>query len=187
MIRTCPRRRRGAHRCPAGLTLVEIVVALAIASGLLMLTGLSTRDWLPRMHQRHEAEALVQALQLARSEAIKRGRRVDVCPSADLATCDAGPWDHGWIVFADPDRDGQRDPGEGVVRVEPAAGHGVTVRANRPVARYVSFTAEGHARMTSGALQMGTFTVCLRGQTAIDVVLANGGRPRLAETSTPCP
>jgi len=34
---------------------------------------------------------------------------------------------------------------------------------------------------------MGTFTVCLQGQTAIDVVLANGGRPRLAETTTPCP
>jgi type IV fimbrial biogenesis protein FimT len=187
MIRTCPRRGNGAQRRPAGFTLVELMVALAIASGLLMLTGVSTRDWLPRMYQRHEAEALVHALQLARSEAIKRGHRVDVCPSANLATCDAGPWDHGRIVFADADRDGQRDPGEGVVRVEPAAGHGVTVRANRPVARYVSFTAEGHARMTSGALQMGTFTVCLRGQTAIDVVLANGGRPRLTETTTLCP
>lgn len=187
MTRTRPLRGSSAPRRPAGVTLVEIVVALAIASGLLMLTGLSTRDWLPRMYQRHHAEALVQAMQLARSEAIKRGHRVDVCPSANLATCDAGPWHHGWIVFADADRDGQRDPAESVVRVEPAVGHGVTVRANRPVARYVSFTAEGHARMTSGALQMGTFTVCLQGQTAIDVVLANGGRPRLAETTTPCP
>ena len=186
-----PRTRpspRAMNISMAGFTLVELMVGLAIAFGLLLLTGMSTHTWLPRMHQRHYAEALVQALHLARSESIKRGHRVDVCPSADLANCDrAGGWERGWIVFADPNHDGDRDAGESILRVEPAAGHGVTVAANRPVSRYVSYTAEGHARMANGALQMGTFTVCLQGQPAIDVVLANGGRPRMQETTTPCP
>jgi type IV fimbrial biogenesis protein FimT len=177
------------HRGAAlGFTLVELMIGLAIASALLLLTGMSTRSWLPRMYQRNHAEALVQAMHLARGEAIKRGHRVAVCASVDFRTCDpAGRWDRGWIVFADADHDATRDPGEAIVRVDAAPGHGVTVTANRPVSRYVSYTAEGYARMASGALQMGTFTVCSSGQTAIDVVLANGGRPRMQETLAPCP
>jgi hypothetical protein len=45
----------------------------------------------------------------------------------------------------------------------------------------------GHTRLVSGALQMGTFTVCMPGQDVIEVVLANGGRPRIQEMPARCP
>ena len=186
---TPPAAPRAARRArPAGFTLLEIVIGLAIASGLLFAAAGSLGSWIPRAQQRNQADALVQALHHARSEAIKRGHRVDLCPSADGATCDAaGRWELGWLLFDDPDRDGDRAAGESIVRVEARAGNGITVRGNRPVAGYVSFTAEGLARLASGALQMGTFTVCKPGLDALEVVLANGGRPRLQEVPVRCP
>ena len=177
-----------ARQRSSGFTLLEILVALGIAGALAFAGTATVHTWIPRLQQRNQAEALVQALHHARSEAIKRGHRVDLCASANLATCDpAGRWELGWALFDDLDRDGDRDPGEAIVRVESRAGNGITVRGNRPVARYVSFTSQGLARLASGALQMGTFTVCKPGLTAIEVVLANGGRPRLQEVPTPCP
>jgi hypothetical protein len=41
--------------------------------------------------------------------------------------------------------------------------------------------------MLSGALQMGTFTVGRRGRNALEVVLANSGRVRIATTRERCP
>jgi type IV fimbrial biogenesis protein FimT len=61
------------------------------------------------------------------------------------------------------------------------------VRGNHPVADYVSYTSLGHARMLSGALQMGTLVVCKPGQSALQVVLANSGRARVQPTSQRCP
>lgn len=178
-------RARAAAR---GYTLIELVVALLIASSLLALGGATIQSWLPRYYQRNQAAALAQAMHLARGEAIKRGHRVNLCPTVDRATCDpAGRWERGWLVFADVNLDGNRDPDEDIVRVEGPAGHRIAVSGNRPVAQYVSYTPYGHTRMVSGALQMGTFTVCLTGQSAIEVVLANGGRPRIQEVATRCP
>jgi type IV fimbrial biogenesis protein FimT len=47
-----------------------------------------------------QANELVTALSLARSEANKRGLPVSVCASSSGAECD-GEWTDGWIVFVD--------------------------------------------------------------------------------------
>jgi type IV fimbrial biogenesis protein FimT len=91
------------------------------------------------------------------------------------------------MVFSDDDGDASRGAGEAVVRRAGPNEHAITVRGNRPVADYVSFTAQGLSRLRSGALGMGTFTVCTRGQQAIEVVLANGGRPRIQDGRSVCP
>ena len=58
---------------------------------------------------------------------------------------------------------------------------------NGPVDDYVSFTPLGEPRRLSGALQMGTFTVCRSGQDEVQVVLAATGRVRTVRTRTRCP
>ena len=65
---------------------------------------------------------LLAALQLARTEAIKRQRAVAVCATADPRAgepnCTAGPFS-GWLVFEDADGDCQRAAGEPkVIRAE---------------------------------------------------------------------
>lgn len=175
-------------RTVAGFTLVEIAVALAIFCILLLLAFPAYHAWIADAELREEVDALVGELNFARSEAIKQNQRVNLCPSADGAHCTGnGRWEAGWIMFADDNDNGVRDPDERVIRVMAPARGGITVRGNRPLHDYVSYTSAGHTRMTSGALQMGTFVVCRQGQAEVDVVLANGGRVRVTRTRSPCP
>ena len=90
-------------------------------------------------------------------------------------------------MFADDNDNGDRDDDETIVRVEAKSYPGITVRGNKPVRNYVSYMSFGQTRMTTGALQMGTFTVCRQGQKQVDVVLANGGRVRVNRTNIACP
>ena len=119
---------------------------------------------------------------------MRRGHRVNMCKSADRARCaDTGTWDRGFLVYVDVDGDGRIGPGEPVLEVEGAAPAGITVGANRPVDDYVSYTGLGVARMLNGALQMGTFTLCRQGTSAVKVVVANSGRTRIDATGEACP
>lgn len=166
---------------------MELIVALVIGTGLLLLAVPTYDHFLAYYRLRSQAQALAGALRLAQSEAVKRGLRVNVCKSADRAACaDDGGYEAGWLLHTDPGGQGQPDPDDGVLRAEPAAPPGITIRGNGPVSDFVSYTPFGHARRLNGALQMGTFTVCSPGLSAVEVVLAHSGRVRVATTSTPC-
>jgi type IV fimbrial biogenesis protein FimT len=171
-----------------GFTLLELLASLAIGATLVVLAAPSYRAWIAEMELRDRVEALVEAMSFARAEAIKRGVRVNLCPTSGGDHCaGGGRWEGGWILFADENHDGDRDDDEPIIRYQSAAHAGITVRGNRPVADYVSYTGYGQTRMANGALQMGTFTVCRAGANAVDVVLANGGRVRVDRTRTACP
>ena len=172
-----------------GLTLLELLAALAIAALLLVLSVPAYRAWIADLELRDRVEALVFAMGFARGEAIKRNKgRVNLCHSADGVQCaDSGGWETGWLVYADTNDNGELDDDETVLRVQGAARPGITVRGNRPVEDYVSYNAVGQTRMINGALQMGTFTVCRSGQNAVDIILANGGRVRVDRTRRVCP
>jgi len=171
-----------------GVTLIETVLALALAFGLMALAMPSFGEWVQGYALASHAQYLAGNINRARSEAIKRGHRVNLCPSVDRRQCmDAGDWARGWIVHVDENRNGRIDDDEPVLEIAGPAPEGVTVSANRPVEDYVSYTSLGHARMLNGALQMGTFTVCRRGQPALEIVLANSGRVRIVKTRVRCP
>jgi type IV fimbrial biogenesis protein FimT len=179
------------HRASAdaGFSLVEIMVALAIFALTLRFGVPAYGDWIAARKLANHAEYLTQTLNLARSEAVKRGMRVNVCKSRDGTQCDPkAKWESGWIMFADENRDGQIEAStENFIRREGPPGEGITIAANAPLKDYVSYTSFGYARMLNGALQMGTFVVCKSGQNAIHVVLANSGRARIVRTAQPCP
>jgi len=170
-----------------GLTLLELLTSLALGGILLMLGVPGYRAWVADLEMRDRIEALVVTMSRARSEALKRQARVALCPSSDGRHCaTSGRWEDGWIVFADQNDDGERDDDETIIAVEPSSRPGITIRGNKPVSDYVSYTSYGHTRMANGALQMGTLTVCRPGSKAVDVVLANGGRVRVDRTRTKC-
>lgn len=182
----CAARLR--HAGAAGLTLVELMIVLAIVSFVAALAAPPWRSQLAAAELRERAEALAATMARARSEAIKRGARVDICPSEDLVTCaTSGQWESGWLAFPNGAAAEPQGPVPAVVARERPTREGVTIRGNGPVARYVSYTSLGHARRHDGALQMGTFTVCRRGADALKVVLANSGRTRIDATGEACP
>ena len=172
-----------------GFTLVELLIAVAVFGLLVLAAGPSYRNWIAAQQLANHAHFLAETLNLARSEAIKTGYRVNLCKSSDRRQCadDGSGWELGWILYVDENQDGEISAGETVIRIDGPPGNGITVRGNRPVGDYVSYTSLGHARMLSGALQMGTFVVCKPGQDALQVVLANSGRARVQPTGQPCP
>ena len=172
---------------PHGFTLLEALVALTILAFVAGLSVPAYGTYLRAYRLHREAQLLGWALQLARSEAIKRNSRVNVCKSFDRVHCaKAGGFEAGWLVHADPGTTGKPASGDPPLRIEGPAPEGITIRGNKPVADFVSYTAFGHPRLLGGGLQMGTFTLCSPGSRAVHVVLANSGRIRIEDTADPC-
>lgn len=164
----------------AGFTLLELLIALAIAAivAAVGVPGLGAYVAEQRLHSR--ADALLRSLERARSEAIRRAARVDVCPANAACAGGALPWEGGWAIVPDAARTLP-------IASERASEPGITIRGNRPLADYVSYTAAGRARRFDGALQMGTFTVCASGLHMRKVIVASSGRARLETASEVCP
>jgi type IV fimbrial biogenesis protein FimT len=162
-----------------GYTLPELVFTMAIAAGLLGWGVPAFRDLQLNAARTREVNQFVQAIYLARSEAIKRNGVVSLCPSLDGAWCapSGTPWHGGWIIFVNRDRDSPaaRDADEDLLRVYAPWERGA-VNANRAT---LSFRPFGQMGVTA------TFTFCdQRGSSAARaVIISQTGRPRVSDRS----
>jgi type IV fimbrial biogenesis protein FimT len=86
----------------SGFTLIELMVTLAVAAILATVAIPSFWNIIQSNRATTEANELVTALHFARSEAIKRGARISLCPSTNQTGCTGGAdWSNGWIIFLD--------------------------------------------------------------------------------------
>jgi type IV fimbrial biogenesis protein FimT len=163
----------------SGYTLVELVVGLGVMA-VLTAWGVPSFGHFSRNAARSsEVNQFIQAVYLARSEAIKRNGVVSLCPSRDGATCDAdSPWHQGWLVFVNLDRDSPatRDADEELLQAYPPWESG-QIAANRTT---LSFRPFGQSGVTA------TMTFCDdRGSAeARAVIISQTGRPRLADRNS---
>lgn len=179
-------RATGAMR---GFTLVELLVAIAVL-GVLLLVAVPLASSLGHsMKLTSLSNAFTAQLHQARSEAIKRNGRVAICKSFDGQRCAAGGgWEQGWIMFSDANNNGVREDTEQLVHRFSAFPPGFRLAGNLNVARYVSFGPNGGTRMTGGAFQAGTLTVCkesLEKTEARQIVINAVGRPRIQKVTVP--
>jgi len=160
-----------------GYTLPELVFTMAIAIGLLGWGVPAFRDLQFNAVRTREVNQFIQAVYLARSEAIKRNGVVSLCPSLDGEWCapSGTPWQRGWLIFLNRDRDSPavRDSGEELLRVYSPWDRGA-VNANRAT---LSFRPFGQVGVTA------TFTFCdQRGaKAARAVIISQTGRPRVSD------
>lgn len=158
-----------------GLSLLELLAALLVAGTLLTLGTPGLRSMVLDNRRTADINAFVLGVQLARSEAEKRGRPVILCKSQDLDRC-AGAgveYDAGWIVFVnlDDQRPPQRAPAEPLLYAHRPEMPG-SIRGNRA---YFEFRP-GLRRSVNG-----TVTFCdSRGEAnARAVIVSYTGRPRV--------
>ncbi len=186
--------RMPGTRSPAGFTLVELLAVMLIVS-LLLTLGVPTMSTLLHATQiRQEASRLLDAVKLARSEAVQRNLPVSLCPAGSSATtvpvaiaC-SGNYAGGWMVFANRDRDASFDPGRDqlIRRFQRLPRHyTVTNRAgDRDLTELITYLPDGSSRRNM------TLMVCAPPGTGLDsrsVVLNRVGRPRLARAWGICP
>ena len=178
--------------CPqTGFTLVELLVVMTLGVILLSMAAPSMIGMVNSQRSIALSSELFASMNLARSEAIKRNARAVLCKSADGLSCArSGGWEQGWIVFHDADNDAALDEGEQVIERHGPVADGLTLTGNSPVSNYVSYSASGSAKLTTGAFQVGTFTLCLDPVSSSDVrqmILSNTGRVRLKKgTASNC-
>ncbi|MEO5378649.1 MAG: GspH/FimT family pseudopilin [Magnetococcus sp. DMHC-6] len=171
-----------------GFTLIELIVVLSIAG---ILTGMGVPvlyDLIQNNRLISQVNNFVASLQYARSEAVRRGERVSLCPSLDLLTCSTGggEWGEGWIVFADGHTPGTLDGDDELLRVNPPLSHDSFLKQNSVYTQYISFKATGFSQGNGG--NSGGFRLCdSRGvDKAYDILVNGAGRVRTRHPAISC-
>ncbi|HNR92202.1 MAG TPA: GspH/FimT family pseudopilin [Dokdonella sp.] len=146
-----------------GFTLMELMIVLALAAVILAIGAPNFNEFRRNNRLTGVGNDLLGAVQTARNEAIKRQVPVAVCASAnpgdDDAACSDGDYT-GWIVFADPDNNCERndaDPDEDVIRVGHTVDAALTVTATGSC---VSFGANGFRQTLAGIDTAGNILFC---------------------------
>lgn len=171
-----------------GFSLIELLVSLAILGILLAVSLPNFQDTIESNVTNSQAKLFITTLNLARSEAIKRGRNVGICPSNDGLDCDAASWSTGWVVFVDVNGDsdgasGSIDGGDIIIRVFDALGASsvLTVTTN-----YMEYNSLGFSA-TAGLQTMLLCPATANSANARSVEIGLSGRGRRIEGGLVCP
>ena len=164
-----------------GTTLVEQLAVMSIIGICASLALPGLQGLVADAKRTATVNELLVAVQLARSEAIKRRQPIALCPSKDAASCSGklADWSRGWIVFVNQDEDAPpvADPGEPLLLQGGPAKGGQTLVVNRAAFAFKPFGM----RSTNGS-----FVVCdaRGGAAARAVVVSPIGRPRVTKAAS---
>jgi type IV fimbrial biogenesis protein FimT len=154
-------RRRGST---AGFTLIELMVVVALAAIMLTLAVPSFQNMIANNRITSHTNELVMAINMARSEAVKRNVRVILCRSADPVasppSCggSANDWTTGWLLFASGDANSTYQQGvDTLIRVGEAARTGIQIRTNGTSDNNLQINSNGSTNEAGGTA---AFAIC---------------------------
>lgn len=99
-----------------GLTLMELLVALAVGSLLLTWASASSAHLIEQGRAGAALNQLIGAVRLARHAAVSHRATVTLCPSAGGGCGRRNSWHEGAVVFVDRDADGSLEAEDAVLR-----------------------------------------------------------------------
>lgn len=155
-----------------GVTLIELLTVVAIVAVLVAIGVPSFQQSIARNRMAAQSNEFLSTLNFARSEAIKRGHSVTLCPSSNGSACSDSGWEIGWLAFADTNGNSAIDGSETVIRIWPALSPDFTLRPNANIASRIRYDSRGMARNT------GHLLLCKSGQ-------INGARAIVVVTARP--
>lgn len=182
-----------------GQSLIESLFVLFIIAMLCGTAATSMQMLMTRIDIQSASEEMLSAVLTARTEALRRERRVTLCVAAPVANVNlsaenplpiacatsgisATSWQQGWLMFEDVNNNGLWDVGEVLLQQHAALKAPISATGNATVSRYVSFGASGRSLALNGAFQAGTITFCEHKASAGSawlLVVNAVGRPRL--------
>jgi len=166
-------------------TLIELIATLAIFLLIVTIGVPSLNNYSQSNRLITETNTLVGALNITRSEAVKRRTNVSMCKSSDGATCDNGvTWNSGWIIFVNTDNDSpaQVDAGEEVIKVYGGAMGSNNLQASAALANFITYRANGFSSA------QGQFILCNDhgAASAREITINRTGRPSTSKGGGTC-
>lgn len=162
----------------SAFTLLELLVVIVVLVILITLAVPSFQAILQNNRTISLANELVSALNLARSEAIKRGVSVSVCAAADsnFNACGSN-WNNGWLVFTNPNEDANFDNNntEILLRIEQIVGQGYVVY-NTPSTGVATYTSTGFPLPATGNMVFNISATGCAGNNARRITITTTGR-----------
>lgn len=138
-------QRRGQNPVLQGMTVVELLIIVAALAVVILIAVPGSSMLVEHQRLKAASTSLVDGLNLARGEALKRGSTVRVCPSSNGRFCRTdGDWTEGWLVYTDGNADGAVQEIELIQAFEKPNEH-VSVIARGAAENSVAFTVAGLA------------------------------------------
>ena len=162
-----------------GMTLVELMVALAVFAILAAVALPSLATLQSAIRANAKISEIASAIQLARNHAVSYGVRVSVCPVTN--NCCSNDWQAGFSVFTDTGSTGCLDGDDELITELDEISHTDILKFSRSSLR---FLPDG---LASG--YNGTFRYCPDAADSPNskaLIISNAGRIRLSKGSSNC-
>jgi type IV fimbrial biogenesis protein FimT len=187
------RKQAEMMRKITGFTLIELMVTLAVAAIALGIAIPSFNQTMRNNSSNALGNEFSTALNYARSEAIKRAKRVSICASSNGTSClAANNWKQGWLVFVDDAAaDNTANPTVGTVlrywsNINPQAVVNVQISGSATDVSFVRFNSTGAlARVDNFGRRVSTRVTGCKGNSAIRIDIGLAGM--LSTSKQDCP
>jgi type IV fimbrial biogenesis protein FimT len=141
-----------------GMTVVELLIFVAALAVVILLAVPGSSMLVEHYRLKSASASLVEGLNLARGEALKRGSAVRVCPSSNGRFCRTdGDWAQGWLVYTDGNGDGVVQEIE-LLQAFVAPNANVRIISKGAAETSVSFTVAG--LVPANGSDSGEFVLC---------------------------
>lgn len=165
-------------RYSKAMSLIELLMSMAIISLLTALALPSFRDVLDHFKIESATSEFRSAILLTRSEAIKRGVRIDLVPAV------AHDWSRGWVSLIDSNNNQQADANEEVLHHSPDLPERLHIVASLRdgTKTYLAFDPSGRPRSAASSTlpQFGSFVLAVGSQQR-KVIIGFLGRVRICD------
>ena len=148
----------------SGFTIIELMIVITVIGIMAAFAGPSFTTMIDNNRITTQTNQFILSLQIARSEAVKRGRPTSV------AATDGSSWTNGWQVL---------DENSNVIQDFEKAPSGLTLVSGNGS---ISYSYDG-AGVVGGT---DTVTVCKTGLDGRNIMITSTGRTRLITTGVSC-
>lgn len=130
-----------------GFTLIELMIGIAIMGIVLAFGGPALQDMIASHRLKTQVNSFVGALNIARSEAVKRNKLVVVRKTST-------DWKDGWEVFVDFDADNSKDNDDEVIQAYESLINNYFITVTSQYTNYIAYRPDGRSNTN------GSFNVC---------------------------
>lgn len=162
-----------------GFTLIELLITVAIFAIGLGLAAPSFQSVIQNNRSINLSNDLISSIHIARSEAIKRGVSVSICPASNQNFNSCGSnWSQGWIIFVNPDENSTfaNDATEPLIRIQQINTQTANITPS-PAGSIITYTSRGFANATTSNTSFTVLSNGCSGNNGRQISISTTGRP----------